>query len=654
MNLPGFDQFVLPYGRGTNPQYSSSAANAWATLLGGLAQADAYQKTGLATADANKYGAYSGGIGQAYGGYTSGLANLYGTLGSLASNGAASSANAYGALSGGLSNLGQSRAAAAAAEDNAYTGLAVGLGGANADAYGAYSSALQGLAGAQSNENVGLANSYAGMQTGLANSVANTYGNYAGGLGNIAQSMAAERAANYNSNAMAEAARQASVGNIGSAALGAYGSAAGTALNSWGQAEAAYQNARGNIGSAYMNSMGGLGTANQAAISNIGSTRNQALGSLGQSYANASQGLAAASAVGDLDLSFQDYGTAGSSGAGGEFSAAGPNGLIASGSYGGDIVPGSGGMSLTASRSADNSKLDGVISGTFGGLENTASQLDNQEAYGQLADGLGASYGALGSGFASAVEGMRPDYGFLTNTLGTVGGEIRSLAGQGYSEAGSGMDQYYANQPQSTDYTPLMGLMERGYNDASSKVGQYGSDAGAFQPSEYSGYAGQLSSGFADTRGDLSNLAGRGFDSIADGQYSDTDLLGGLLGGYGASLGNINQLTALGASQFADSANALGVGLTNANQLLSAGYTPPSNQDSGSLASDMWNSLDDSGRSDSTPYIDALRREYTQLIRAGGTERFNPYSGSYDQAAAQRKAWLEGQLKGGQPRGAYA
>lgn len=654
MKLPGFDQFVLPFGRSTNPNYSTNAADAWGTLLGTLAQSDAYEKTGLATADANKYGAYAGGLGQSYGTYGSALANLYGTLGSTASNGAAASANVYGGLAGGLSNLGQSRAAAAAAEDNAYTGLAVGMAGSNADLYGDYSSALQGLAGAQASESAGLANAFAGMQTGLANSVANTYGNYTGGLGHIAQSMAAERAANYNSNAMAEAARQASVGNIGSAALGAYGSAAGSALNSWGQAESAYQNSRGNIGSAYMNSMGGLGTANQAAISNIGSTRNQALGSLGQSYANASQGLAAASAVGDLDLSFQDYGYPGGAGGGGEFSASGPNGLIASGSYGGGGgVPGSGGMSLNATRTSDNSKLDSVIGGTFGGLENTANQLDNQEAYGQLAAGLGASHGALGSGFGQAIAGMRPDYGFLTNTLGKAGGEIRGLAGQGYSAAGSGMDQYYAQQPQTTDYTPLMDLLTSGYNNASNAVGQYGGDSGVFERSDFSDYASQLASGFGDSRGDLASLSNRGFDSIAGSQYGDEDLLAGLVGGYGPALWNINQLTGMGASQFADSANALGAGLTNTNQMLSAGYTPAAAAGGGSLASELLNSMEDSQRK-STPWLDALRGEYTQLIRAGGTERFNPYSGSYDQAAAQRKAWLEGQLKGGQPREAYA
>lgn len=663
MAIPGFKDFVFPYGGLTGSQYTAPAVAAYGDMVGSLAQSSASQRAAEANAAANKYGAYAGGLGSAFGGYSSGIGSLYGGYSSMLGNNDASASNAYGGLAGGLASLGQSRANAASAKDNAYAGLATGLGGAFSNLYGSQASALQGLANAQSNEATGLANAYAGLQTGRANALANSYGGYSSGLGNIASAMAAQEGARYNSNAMAEAARQAGLANIASSALGAYGSAAGSAMGAFGQAESAYQNARGNIGSGYMNALGNLGSsqlgamgnvgsANQVGIANLGQSRNNAIGNLGAAYANAGQGLGAAAMAGDLDLSFTDYGTSGYGGAGG-FSATGPDGLIASGSIGDYSIPGSGGMSLEATKRTDNSKLDNVVRGTFGGLGSLAQQLDNQQGYNELAGGLGASYNALGrglhdsqaalsGGFGQAVSGMRPDYGFLSGTLGGTLAGLQGMSRDAYGNTNYGMDQFYGNQAPQQNYSPLVNALTAGYGNAVGGV-NLGQDGGIFQRGQYGDYANAINGGAGNAAGRIDGLANAGFNSLRNNRYSDSGLLRGLYSGFDGTMGSLAGSRSLGTIGLANASDLMGAGFSGTADAIRSGYGLDSVR-SGDVAGDMLEGLakqDDEADALKKVYQRSILGKYSQTVR--NPETLNPASPLYSPERAAYKAWLESQ-----------
>lgn len=662
MALPKYKDFALPFGRSTNPQFGAAAVDAYGNMIGSLGMAASQEAAARANADADMYGSWTQGISNPYGMYSGAQSQLYGNFANLLANNAGATQGSLNSLGAGISSLGQSRAQAAAAQDSALSGLGVGLGASVADLFGNMGNSLAGVAQARANETTGLANASAGLETGKANSLANAYGAYSSGLGNVAQAMSAQEAARYNSNAMAEAARQAAIGNISSSALGAYGSAAGQALGSWGQAESAYQNAMGNIGAANQASLGSVGSAEQAAIANIGGANQAALANLGQSrnaalanlanaYSSAGTGLAGAALAGDLDLSFTDYGSSGVPGGGG-FSASGASGPIATGSYEGGGLPGSGGMSLTASRRTDNSAVDGVTDRTFSGLDSVRDSVNFQDqAYNNILGGLGASIGAAGDAsgraYAAMADGLanaqptRPDYSFLTSTLGNTLSGLQALAASG----GGDMSEFYANQDTRNDYSSILDRLASGYDAAQNGVSGL---SASFGNSDFSDITNAISGGFESSRGDLRNVGSRAFDGILDSQATDSDLLSGLLGGFGDAMSGISRGNALGTFGYGGSSDAIRDELKNTQAMIGP---RPSPRSSDSAARAVLEGLvrADSGERDGGPYVDALRREYTDLIGRGGIDRFRPNSGGYDPDAAIKKVYLERELAKRQP-----
>lgn len=212
-----------------------------------------------------------------------------------------------------------------------------------------------------------------------------------GAMGNVATAMANERSSAYTAAAMAEAARQAAVGNIGSAGLGAAGSAAGSAMGAWGQNQAAYKQALAGM------SNGGIG------------------------------GMAA-------------FGISGGGAPGGDFWATGPGGPVASGNYGGGGAPGGGGGAgygdmlgfarenigrLDAEHYSSRGMPSQMLDQTFSGLGNLANQ-----AYAQNSQGMNQFYG-----FAQD-PANKGDYSGVLAGLGRSGGSSggatqKSMFGKG-------------------------------------------------------------------------------------------------------------------------------------------------------------------------------------------------------------------------------
>lgn len=670
-----FKDFTLPFGRWTNPQYGAAAAGAFGGMVGSLANADATQRAAEAQAGGVRDAARYGAMGNAYGGYAGGLGGALNAYTGLLGNTAASASNAFNGLAGGIGSLGQSRASDTAARNNSYAGMTTGLGGVLGNLYGTLGGNLGALANAQSNESVGLANAYGGMQGSIANAIANAYGGYSSGLGGVANAMASEAGNRYNSNAMAEAARQAGLANVGSAALGAWGSAAGSALGAYGAAEAAYQNARGNTATANQSAVGGLGAANQAAlaglgssrsnaagqlgasnqqaISNIASSRNSALANLGSSYAGAGQGLGSTAMLGDIDLNFGGYDQIGPGG----FSASGPDGQIASGAYSGTYSPG--GMSFSANVGQGDNGFASVADRTFEGLGGLASQIDNQAGYGELSRslagsqaaieddraydelsrGLGISLAALQPGLDSVSSG--PDYSFLSDTLNSTLSGLSSLSGGAYSSSDSGMDQFYRNQQAPTDYLPLLDRLDSSYRtavDSASRGGRTG-----FSRSNYGGFRDDLVEGLGSSAGMLGSLADRGFGSVDNNRYRDGDLLGGLARGYGSSLDSAGRAASMGADAFAGTSGLLTSGMNATMRDLRQPAGGQAESVSGTVLQNLFNAPPEP----KSPLKDRAKREYEALVAGGPMSRFDPYSPDYDGRAARELGRLSSIIRSG-------
>lgn len=676
MSFPDFKSFVFPYGGFTQTKYAGPAVTAYGNMIGALAGADAQQRAAEAQAR-------FGGMADAFGSYSSGMANALNSYSGLLGNTAGASANAFGGLTGGLSSLGQSRSNEVAARNNALSGMTTGLGGVLANLYGTQGGNMAALGNSQSSEATGLANAFAGMEGSIANAIANTYGGHAGAMGNIATAMSNEAANRYSSNAMAEAARMGALGNIGSSALGAFGSAAGQAMGAFGQAESAYQNSRGNvaaanqnavgnigsanqaatgnIGNARVNAYGQLGTGNQQAIANIAASRNSALSNLGSATANAGTGLGAAALAGDLDLSFTDYGYSPPDGVGG-FSASGPEGPIASGSFGGGGGMGSGGMSLTASRRQGGNDLSGVTDRTFGGLSSLASQVDNQPGYGELARSLASSqaaiagdpaYGELAGNMSSAFDALAPglesistgpDYSFLSNTLGSTLSGLTGLARDAYGNANMGMNQFYNNQLMPTDYSPLMDRLDSQYQTALSAAGGRGGNSGIFSRSDYSGFADAINSGFGASSKMVGDLANRGFSAIENNPYRDGDLLAGLYAGYGDTMGAVDRAAERGAGAFAGTSDFLRGGFDSTIGALGRQAAPSV---AGNILQAMNSAESNRASRRLNPLKELARREYEALVSAGPSSRFYSGSPDYDKQAASELGRLSRIIRSG-------
>lgn len=285
----------------------------------------------------------------------------------------------------------------------------------------------------------------------MGNSYANSFGSYMGGLANLATQQANERGARASAAAQAEAARQLASGNIGSAALGAYGGAANSAFDAW----------KGNQQS-YNQSVGLMHQANQSGLSNYGISRNQALGQLGDAYGNIGKAQVGANALANLNISGM-FG--GGGGGGGGFSASGPDGQIASGSYGGMGGGGGSGFSMTGSRSSS--------SGGGGGgsaLEGLAGLRKNLMSRDLPEDMLGEARRGREQLDMQHYSSRNMPSQMLNQTLGGLVG----LGNQAYGASGRGMDQFYANQRNEASYNPYRALaaqMESGYGTVGRQIG---------------------------------------------------------------------------------------------------------------------------------------------------------------------------------------
>jgi hypothetical protein len=115
-----------------------------------------------------------------------------------------------------------------------------------------------------------------GLQ-GLGQSYAQNYAAMAGGMGGIANALGNtwnNAQANNQSVSAAEAARQAAVSNLGTAAMMNYGNVAGQGLQAWAQNQQGYQR-----------SLADMNVGNQNAVSQLGVGRYNALAGLGKSGA---------------------------------------------------------------------------------------------------------------------------------------------------------------------------------------------------------------------------------------------------------------------------------------------------------------------------------------------------------------------------------
>lgn len=289
--------------------------------------------------------------------------------------------------------------------------------------------------------------SYAQGLAGLGNSMANAYGMYGAGLMNVATARANEASARYGANAMAEAARQAGVANIGSAALGAFGGASNAALAAWGANQQAYNNAAAS-----------MHNANQQGMSQYGQSRNAALGGLGNAYA----GVGRAQAASDALANFSFGGDMGG-GMGGGFSATGPSGSIASGSFGGGGGGGGGfGFSGSGSRS---SRSGGGMDGALAGLGSLRDSLMAGDITDSLNRGADAGRAQLDTQHYSSRA-------MPSQMLGQTLSGLMQLSGPAYAQSGRGMDQFYANtQMNERPYEGILDRLTAGYGNASNQLG---------------------------------------------------------------------------------------------------------------------------------------------------------------------------------------
>lgn len=382
---------LAPFGPRTSNEYARAAGGVLGDALGVM----------------GTFGAGLGAVGQ---GFMQGVAqqgNAY--------------ADAYGGLASGLQGMGQS-----ASQGLGYFGQGLsGLGGSQAGAFQGYG---QGLAG-------------------LANAQAGAYQGYTQGLGGVANAIGQERSNFYNSNSLAEAARQAALGNIGTAALSSYGGAANNALQAWAQNQLAYNQA-----------LAGLGTTNQTALSQLGQSRNAALGSLGNAYSSLGGRLGAASAIGNINFNLSDSGSQPTGGGG--FQATGPDGEIASGTYGGSSG-GLGGLTASGSRVSDTSQIQNIAAPAYAGLSSLRDNLMASDISDSMNRNLADSMNRLDAQHYSSRS-------MPSQMLGQTLSGLMTLGRDAYGQVRGGMNQFYStqNDPRNRgDYSGIMNAMGSGFRD---------------------------------------------------------------------------------------------------------------------------------------------------------------------------------------------
>lgn len=202
--MPGFQDFVLPFGGGTSAAYAGQAAPAYAQMFGAYPQA----LSGLYGSASNAFTGY----GQALSGQSGAQANNYGSY----AGGLGNIANAY-------ANQASARYGANAMAEAARQGAAGNIGSAALGAYGNIGGqALQAWAANQQSYNNALsqmhgANQYSASQLGQSQNAALAgLGNaYAGAAGSLAPSTVASNIA-FNFS-------DAGGGGFGGGGFGAYG-----------------------------------------------------------------------------------------------------------------------------------------------------------------------------------------------------------------------------------------------------------------------------------------------------------------------------------------------------------------------------------------------------------------------------------------------
>jgi len=267
--------------------------------------------------------------------------------------------------------------------------------------YGSYNQGLGQLGQSYAQNYAAMAN---GM-SGIANALGNTWNN--------AQS-------NNQATSAAEAARQAAVSNLGTAAMANYGNVAGQGLQAWAQNQNGYQK-----------SLADMNVGNQNAVSQLGVGRYNALAGLGKSGAAMQVGR---------DVSAALPGLAGDG-----------TGSSGGGQYGGGQYGGEG----------------------FGMLDGLRGDINN-----------GRELSSLNNNYYSGLNSLNADQAIARQTprimVNDAYGALMDFNKLNLGASAQGMDQFYDySAKNNTSYRPgqaiptdsLLGALAGGYSDSAGRIG---------------------------------------------------------------------------------------------------------------------------------------------------------------------------------------
>lgn len=287
---------------------------------------------------------------------------------------------------------------AATAAHNAHMGAESQVKAAQAQAAGQGYASQANLLGTLYQQPAQFANAMAQMYGGQMQALAGLGAGMGGvgqGYGAVGQAIGNERSNFYGANAMAEAARQAGLANLGTGALSAYGGAANSAM----QTQALQT-------TGYMKALSDMMAANQGAVAGLGRAQT----------------------------------VAGALGGGGGFNATGVQGPVASGSYGGG--GGGGGEGALAMLGSGDAAYRGQLERGFNAQAGVPREM--------LGDVLTGVRGLYDSGAGNMQSGMnqfydtqndprnRGDYSGVLGGLSGLSRQFGQLAGQ--TGSGGGLD----------------------------------------------------------------------------------------------------------------------------------------------------------------------------------------------------------------------
>ena len=265
----------------------------------------------------------------------------------------------------------------------------------------------------------------------FAKNFADNYASYAGGLANNTTAQANFYGNLASQSALAQAANSGMIGNLGTAALAGYGGAAQGAFDAW----------KGNQQS-YNSSLASMHDANQRGVTGAG-----ALGALSQFSGN--------------------FGGGAGGGEGG-FSAEGPNGQIASGSYGGSPLSGLGGVNFSGGSSGGGSSqaMDTAMALANSGADRLDSQhYSSRMMPSQMLDQSLAGFTSLGQqAYGQGQRGMDKFYSYLNETADRP--DFKSplaMLNQGYGTSNSQVNDLFNRSLGNTEFfkTPLQNQQDQ-------------------------------------------------------------------------------------------------------------------------------------------------------------------------------------------------